>query len=295
MLCIELPRLPDHAPVHAAAAGVGCALHPLRLAVSAARQGHRRRSATTASSRPRQMADQLLGVLREVVAAEQGKTITAQSTLFTADPHARIDRVDWRSLPAPRVAAGDPAAGYLAIADGPRRARSSRPAAQGAGAHRRGRVADRARADRDRRSRCGRTAAGQAQGTVPRDWRINWYRGVSRLAGDRAAQAERHFEAVYRAVPGELAPQLALGITAELTGAPVARCTGTRSSRAPTRGTPPRPSGSRAARSPRATASAGCARTTTFPPVRARTPRRRSPSSSACSRSRTAPRPTWRR
>ena len=166
------------------------------------------------------LSDQLLGVLREVVAAEQGKTITAQSTLFTADPHARIDRVGWRSLPAPRVSAGDAAASYLAIVTAPDahgRLDLLRKAPERT-------VEVEFQTVRELIETGDRAAAGRLldklRGRVHRDWRINWYRGVSKLAGDRAAEAERHFEAVYRAVPGELAPRLALGITAELTGAP---------------------------------------------------------------------------
>ncbi|HYH88665.1 MAG TPA: tetratricopeptide repeat protein [Solirubrobacteraceae bacterium] len=168
------------------------------------------------------LSDQLLGVLREVVAAEQGKTITAQSTLFTADPHARIDRVGWRSLPAPRVSAGDAAASYLAIVTAPDahgRLDLLRKAPERT-------VEVEFQTVRELIETGDRAAAGRLldklRGRVHRDWRINWYRGVSKLAGDRAAEAERHFEAVYRAVPGELAPRLALGITAELTGAPSA-------------------------------------------------------------------------
>ena len=61
-----------------------------------------------------EMAEQLFGILREVVAAEDGTTLPAQSTHFTGDFHARTERPDWRTLPALRVATDDPAAGFLA-------------------------------------------------------------------------------------------------------------------------------------------------------------------------------------
>jgi len=47
------------------------------------------------------------------------------------------------------------------------------------------------------------------------DWRISWYRGVAHLVGDRPTQARERFDAVYRTVPGELAPKLALGLACE--------------------------------------------------------------------------------
>ncbi|MGW0246495.1 tetratricopeptide repeat protein [Nocardia goodfellowii] len=51
---------------------------------------------------------------------------------------------------------------------------------------------------------------------LPGDWRLAWYRGQARLlAGDfRGAYAE--FDAVYAALPGEPAPKLALAAVAEL-------------------------------------------------------------------------------
>ncbi len=66
-----------------------------------------------------EMADQLFGVLREVVAAEDGRTVAASSTLFTGDLRANPARADWRRLPVLRVAADDPAAGYLATLSSP--------------------------------------------------------------------------------------------------------------------------------------------------------------------------------
>jgi serine/threonine-protein kinase PknG len=47
------------------------------------------------------------------------------------------------------------------------------------------------------------------------DWRTDWLRGRACLAQDHARIAEAHFGRVYEAVPGELAPKLALGFSAE--------------------------------------------------------------------------------
>jgi len=50
------------------------------------------------------------------------------------------------------------------------------------------------------------------------DWRVAWYDGVLALASGDLARAQEQFDAVYSALPGELAPKLALGLTLELTG-----------------------------------------------------------------------------
>ncbi|MFF7970899.1 tetratricopeptide repeat protein [Streptomyces sp. NPDC007905] len=47
------------------------------------------------------------------------------------------------------------------------------------------------------------------------DWRIAWHRGVLHLSKAEVRQAGSCFEAVYRALPGEYVPKLALGYCAE--------------------------------------------------------------------------------
>jgi serine/threonine-protein kinase PknG len=49
---------------------------------------------------------------------------------------------------------------------------------------------------------------------------VAWHRGEAELARERPGAARAHFDAVYRAVPGELAAKLALGVCAELAGEP---------------------------------------------------------------------------
>ena len=51
-----------------------------------------------------------------------------------------------------------------------------------------------------------------------REWRGNWYRGLSLLAQGRPFDAGLAFDIVYSEVPGELVPQLALGFAAEAQG-----------------------------------------------------------------------------
>ena len=48
------------------------------------------------------------------------------------------------------------------------------------------------------------------------DWRVDWYRGRSLLAQNRPQEAQAMFDRVYFDLPGELAPKLAFAIAAEL-------------------------------------------------------------------------------
>jgi serine/threonine-protein kinase PknG len=166
------------------------------------------------------MAEQLFGVLREVVAAEDGTTIPAQSTRFTGDFRARTERPDWRALPALRVATDDPAAGFLATL----------PATGAGDAIEQLRAAPERTVEVELRLARALIDSGDAAGALeccatietadPWEWRAEWTRGVALLAQGQPRPAAACFEAVYRAVPGELAPRLALGVCAEAAGQP---------------------------------------------------------------------------
>lgn len=167
-----------------------------------------------------EMADQLIGVLREVVAEEEGRPVAAPSTLFTGDFRADPDRPDWRLLPVLQVAGGDPAAGYLATL-ATTDAHELVALLRAAPVHTLEVDLRIARALID----AGDFAGAQAllapiEASDARQWRAGWYRGVIELATDRLRAAGESFSAVYRAVPGELAPKLALGVTAECAGDP---------------------------------------------------------------------------
>jgi serine/threonine-protein kinase PknG len=62
----------------------------------------------------------------------------------------------------------------------------------------------------------------EVQQRDPWEWRAHWYSGVASLAQHFPIAARASFEAVYHAIPGELAPKLALGVCAELAGEPEA-------------------------------------------------------------------------
>ncbi|MFJ6198068.1 tetratricopeptide repeat protein [Micromonospora sp. NPDC092111] len=63
------------------------------------------------------------------------------------------------------------------------------------------------------------TAAATILGTrAGADWRIAWHQALLALTDDRIDEAGRQFDAVYGDIPGEIAPKLALGYCAERGG-----------------------------------------------------------------------------
>ena len=216
-----------------------------------------------------EMADQLFGVLREVVAAEDGTTVAANSTLFTGDSA--------RGPGAPGLAATARAArrhrrpgGRVpgdALGDRARRAWSSsssrRPARPSRSTLRLVRALTEA-GESERSGRCmRRDRGGRTPGSGARSGRA----GVACLAAGRAGDAVQAFRRRLRGVPGELAPKLALGVAHELggrAGAARSRWYETRR-RAPTRRSPPRRSGWPAAGWPPAIAPARWRPTTHVP------------------------------
>ncbi len=52
----------------------------------------------------------------------------------------------------------------------------------------------------------------------PWEWRVAWHRGLLRLQERTPTRAVAEFDAVYRTVPGELAPKLAMGFALEQAG-----------------------------------------------------------------------------
>ena len=167
-----------------------------------------------------EMASQLYGVLREVVADETGAPAPATSTLFTSDFRPRDDGPDRHLLPALRVDTDDPAAGYLATLA------AARPdelvAILRRAPERTVEVQLRlVQALIDARQWDETDALlAEIERDDPWEWRAHWYRGVAALAQQLPDAAIASFELVYHAIPGELAPKLALGVSAELAGNP---------------------------------------------------------------------------
>jgi serine/threonine-protein kinase PknG len=188
-----------------------------------------------------EMAEQLTGVLREVLALADGTPRPAFSTVFspelvgvgTSDGNGMALAAPAAAeivtgLPMPQVDRADPAAGYLATfagLDARQRADALSHAVSGDGSvppqvatsaeTRLALVASLLEAG-DPASAGGVLADLAAED--PLDWRIAWYDGLGRLLAGDARAAGGAFEAVYDELPGELAPKLALAFALEAAG-----------------------------------------------------------------------------
>jgi len=162
-----------------------------------------------------EMADQLYGVLREIVADEEGLSVPAASKLFTGPLKGGLEEPDWRALPRPQVDTDDPAAGYLATisAGDPRQMIAQLTAApeRTVEVQLRHAAALIELADWDG----AEDVLAEVEAANRWEWRVDWYRGVAELVRGRPYVARAKFEAVYRSLPGELAPKLALGMADE--------------------------------------------------------------------------------
>jgi serine/threonine-protein kinase PknG len=179
------------------------------------------------------MADQLLGVLREIMASQDGRPRTSASTLFSperavfgADPDrwpGLPDAVEVvAALPVPQVDTTDAAAGLLATsaATEPRAVIASLAASPLNTVEVRLRVA---RAKIELGDLAGATAdLDQLAASEPGDWRVTWYRGLASLVAGRPQEARAHFDLVYGWLPGEPAAKLALAFAGEAAGDPTA-------------------------------------------------------------------------
>ena len=174
-----------------------------------------------------EMAEQMMGVLRQVLAAD-GTPQPAASRLFTGELRTdlRSETPRWQDLPTPLIDLTDPAAAFLAsvtvtdpaevltlLRSAP--AETLEVALRGLRALIDLGVRDGSLAGA--RQECDRMAV-----TYGGDWRVAWYDGLLSLAEGSFSEARQRFDAVYSALPGELAPQLALGLTLELAGDPAA-------------------------------------------------------------------------
>ncbi|MFG2822370.1 tetratricopeptide repeat protein [Kitasatospora sp. NPDC048365] len=174
-----------------------------------------------------EMADQLTGVLREVLALQDGRPRPAASTLFgpelrVVDTELAVEPLDpvatALALPVPRVDQGDPNAGFLAalLATAPADALAALAAAPADSLELRLRRL-RAQLELGDAEAVELTLAA-LETDHPGDWRVVWSRGLCALADGRADEAADSFDALYDAFPGEAAPKLALAVCAELLG-----------------------------------------------------------------------------
>ncbi|BCJ34455.1 serine/threonine-protein kinase PknG [Actinocatenispora thailandica] len=202
-----------------------------RLLVRATHPEPERRFASAA-----EMADQLLGVLREVLSAADGIPRPSMSTLFTAERQpfgtgagdvstspaaaggARLDgREVVAALPLPLVDPADPAAAFLATVDAAAPAEAIQAMRQAPA-----RTVEVAYRVIRALIETGDVPAAQAElrrlDTPDADWRHGWHRGLLGLAAGAPREALGAFEAVAAALPGEPAALLAEAVAAELSG-----------------------------------------------------------------------------
>ena len=176
-----------------------------------------------------EMADQLLGVLREVVSVDTGSPHPGNSTLFGGDmlalvPEAGYEpvRPDYRHLPVPSLDAMDPAANVVLNAAGTpnpvqrvdalRQVVDLRPKSVEA----RLRLANALIDDRD--FPAAEKLLQEIENADAWEWRARWYRGRLHLAQGKAQEAQHAFDQVYFDLPGELAPKLGFAMAAEQAG-----------------------------------------------------------------------------
>jgi len=169
-----------------------------------------------------EMAEQLEGLLCEVLAIEKGAPQPAKSVIFTTEGRGDPEAPDWRALPTPLVDPADPAASHLATLNAASthelvatltelQEQTVEVKLQLVRAH--VNAGDFARA----------AAVLQAiRAADPWEYRVSWYEGMIALAKNEPERAVACFDAVHRAVPGELAPKLAIGCAAECSGDPKA-------------------------------------------------------------------------
>ncbi len=193
-----------------------------------------------------EMAEQLTGVLREVLAVGDEIPRPAFSALFSpellaigaaaaASADGALSREAAPSaaeivagLPVPQVDSADPAAGYLATLstlDPARRTaalfaaatgESGTPPAVAESAETRLALARALIVTGDLDGAASALADLAATGFA--DWRATWYEGLRQLAAGAPAGARSAFDSVCDALPGELAPKLALAFAAEAAG-----------------------------------------------------------------------------
>lgn len=173
-----------------------------------------------------EMADQLLGVLREIVAIETNIPRPSTSNVFSGDLLSLTSssdfepiRADYHQLPIPILDSTDPGFNAVlnagALSEPTQRVTSLRQTVQQfpASVEAQLRLAN-SLIDIGADDEVEQVLA-KVEEKDPWDWRVLWYRGRSLMAQGKAPEAAAAFDQVYFDLPGELAPKLALGLAAE--------------------------------------------------------------------------------
>ena len=168
------------------------------------------------------MADQLLGVLREVVSVDTGAPHPGNSTLFGGDMLALLHsesyepvKPDHRQLPVPAIDVTDSAANLILNVSGAEALRQVvelRPKSLEARLRLANALID------ERRFVDAAKILDEIEAQDAWEWRARWYRGRLHMAQGNPQEAQNAFDQVYFELPGELAPKLGFAMAAELAG-----------------------------------------------------------------------------
>jgi serine/threonine-protein kinase PknG len=177
-----------------------------------------------------EMAEQLVGVLREIVASDTGSARPAESRIFgpdtlgarTLDGPGGVHALDIDSLPALKMNPEDPATGFILGNLGSGDPRKQTPVLARALTQFPDSIEALLAMARNQ-LRLGNYEEAEkhlvkVEGLDPFDWRVIWYRGLALIAQKAPAEAATAFETCYSEAPGELAVKLAMAIAAELSG-----------------------------------------------------------------------------
>lgn len=176
-----------------------------------------------------EMADQLIGVLREIVSTETNTPRLSSSNVFGGDMLALTNRGDfepiranYQQLPIPMLDSTEPGFNAVlnagAISDQTQRVASLRQVVQQfpASVEAQLRLAN-SLIDIGIYDEVDQVLA-NVEEKDPWDWRVLWYRGRSFMAQGKTKEAQAAFDQVYFDLPGELSPKLALALAAEQAG-----------------------------------------------------------------------------
>ena len=178
-----------------------------------------------------EMAEQLTGVLREIVAITQGRAQAYTSHNFEGDQLSNllmasaeaydVSVADWRVLPSSRVNEEHPAAPFLMSLPEQDPARSVE-LLQAALQSNRVEASPEVVLHRARElvqiSQDPRPSLAEVEQANPWEWRVQWYRAIHNLQLGQAVEAAEGFSRVWTELPGESAPKLAVALAAELAG-----------------------------------------------------------------------------
>jgi serine/threonine-protein kinase PknG len=162
---------------------------------------------------------QLLGVLREIVAADRsaaGAVLHSAPSVLFDPPVVVAHTFDWVHLPTLKADHGDPMAAWLAALS------VSEPVARMEALQQAPTPSVEVRLALTRAALAA-SRFDVADATIaailtedPWEWRAIWLQGLAALAKNDPTAARASFNAVYGQVPGELAPKLALALACEL-------------------------------------------------------------------------------